>query len=117
MQIARVMGTVVASRKDEQMGGIRFLLLRNLDADVRPAAGYVVASDPIGCDRGEVVLYATGSSARQTEITRDRPNDAVILAVVDSWEVGGETKYDKSLPEDAPAPSSGRSRSARRKEK
>jgi len=97
VNIAEVAGTVVASRKDEKMEGIPFLLLRDLDCEGRPSGGYVVAADPLGAGRGEVVLYSTGSSARQTEITRDRPNDAVILAVVDSWEIGGKVRYDKYL--------------------
>jgi microcompartment protein CcmK/EutM len=95
MQLAQVAGTVVSTRKDEKMEGIPFLVLRDLDPENRPTGGSVVASDPLGVDRGEIVLYSTGSSARQTEITRDRPNDAVILAVVDNWEVGGVTKYNK----------------------
>ena len=48
---------------------------------------------------GEVVLYASGSSARQTEITRDRPVDAVVMAIVDSWDVGGEERYHKGREE------------------
>ena len=96
MNIASVAGTVVATRKDEKMEGIPLLLLRDLDCAGKPSGGYVVAADPLGVSRGEVVLYSTGSSARQTEITRDRPNDAVILAVVDSWEIGGKVCYDKS---------------------
>ena len=96
MQIAKVAGVVVSTQKDEQMTGIRFLVLKNLNTENRVSGGYVVAADPLGADRGEVVLYATGSSARQTEITRDRPNDAVILAIVDNWEVGGVVKYNKS---------------------
>jgi microcompartment protein CcmK/EutM len=44
---------------------------------------------------GDMVLYATGSSARQTELTQDRPVDAVIMAVVDSWDLGGENVYEK----------------------
>ena len=111
MRIARAVGTVVATRKDEKMEGIRFLVLQDLDAENRPLKNYVVASDPLGVGRGEIVLYSIGSSARQTDITRDRPNDAVILAVVDSWEVGGEVKYDKSRPDTLPtAPSRPRRR-------
>ena len=45
---------------------------------------------------GEVILYATGSSARQTVATQNRPVDAVVMAIVDNWEVGGEYKYRKS---------------------
>ena len=95
MQLAEVAGTVVATVKDEKMEGISFLALRDIDPDLKPTGGSVVASDPLGVGRGEIVLYALGSSARQTEITRDRPNDAVILAVVDSWEVGGVEQYNK----------------------
>jgi len=95
MQLAQVAGTVVSTRKDEKMEGIPFLVLRDVNLENKPAGGYVVASDPIGVDRGEIVLYSIGSSARQTEISRDRPNDAVILAVVDNWEVEGIIKYDK----------------------
>ena len=96
MNIASVAGTVVATRKDEKMEGVPFLVLRDLDCAGKPSGGYVVAADPLGVSPEEVVLYSTGSSARQTEITRDRPNDAVILAVVDSWEIGGKVCYDKS---------------------
>ncbi len=99
MKFAQVAGTVVATRKDEKMEGIPFLLLRDLNVNNEPKDGYVVASDPLGADRGEVVLYSTGSSARQTSITKDRPNDAVILAVVDTWEVGGKVIYNKAEAE------------------
>ncbi|MDP8236728.1 MAG: EutN/CcmL family microcompartment protein [Candidatus Erginobacter occultus] len=95
MQLARVVGTVVATRKDEKMVGVPFLVLQDLDLENRPAGGSIIAADPIGAARDEVVLYSKGSSARQTEITRDRPNDAVICGIVDQWEVGGEEKYRK----------------------
>jgi len=99
MKLAQVAGTVVASRKDPQMEGVPFLLLRDLTVENKPLKDYVVAADPMGADRGEVVLYSTGSSARQTQITKDRPNDAVILAVVDTWEVGGKVVYVKAEAE------------------
>ncbi|MEA1929125.1 MAG: EutN/CcmL family microcompartment protein [Candidatus Auribacterota bacterium] len=95
MQLARVVGTVIATVKDNKMEGIPFMVLRDLDLENQPAAGSIIATDPIGVNRGEVVLYSKGSSARQTEITRDRPNDAVICGIVDQWEVGGKTKYTK----------------------
>lgn len=77
------------------MEGMRLLLVRQLNADNQEASGYVVAVDAVGAGVGEVVLYATGSSARQTEVTRDRPCDAVIMAIVDTWEVGGKEQYHK----------------------
>jgi microcompartment protein CcmK/EutM len=95
MLLGRVAGTVVASRKEPLMEGWKLLVVRQLDTDNRPSGGYVVAVDAVGAGVGEVVLYATGSSARQTEVTRDRPCDAVIMAIVDTWEVGGKEMFHK----------------------
>lgn len=91
MRLGRVIGTVVATRKDPTLEGVKFLVVENLGVDLQPDGGYVVAVDSVGAGANEVVLYATGSSARQTEVTRDRPVDAVIMAILDSFEVNGET--------------------------
>jgi microcompartment protein CcmK/EutM len=96
MLLGRVAGTLVASRKDEGLTGQTFLLVRQLDLDGVETAGSVVAVDSVGAGEGDVVLWASGSSARQTELTRDRPCDAVVMAIVDSWEVGGEVRYRKT---------------------
>jgi microcompartment protein CcmK/EutM len=95
MLLGRVAGTVVASRKEPLMEGWKLLVVRQLDMENRPSGGYVVAVDAVGAGVGEVVLYASGSSARQTEVTRDRPCDAVIMAIVDTWEVGGREIFHK----------------------
>lgn len=95
MQLARVSGTVVASRKEPRLDGLTFLLLEQLGVDNAPTGGYVVAIDAVGAGVGEVVMYASGSSARQTERTHERPCDAVVMAIVDSWEVGGDDRYRK----------------------
>jgi microcompartment protein CcmK/EutM len=95
MLLGRVTGTVVASQKEPLMEGWKLLVVRQLDAENQEAGGYVVAADAVGAGVGEVVLYATGSSARQTEMTRDRPCDAVIMAIVDTWEIGGTEVYRK----------------------
>jgi microcompartment protein CcmK/EutM len=55
----------------------------------------VVAVDAVGAGPGDLVLYATGSSARQTIQTKDKPCDAVVMAIVDSWDVGGANVYEK----------------------
>ena len=55
----------------------------------------VVAIDAVQAGRDDMVLFATGSSARQTTLTENRPCDAVIMAVVDSWDLGGENIYEK----------------------
>jgi carbon dioxide concentrating mechanism protein CcmL len=93
--LGRVVGTMVASRKEPTMEGLKFLVVRHLDADNNDLPSFVVAADAVGAGAGEVVLVATGSSARQTEATRDRPCDAVVMAIVDTWEVGGEEKFRK----------------------
>ncbi len=95
MLLGRIAGTVVASRKEPLMEGWRLLIVQQIGTDDKPTGGYVVGVDTVGAGVGEVVLYASGSSARQTEVTRDRPCDAVIMAIVDTWEVGGDEVYHK----------------------
>lgn len=96
MNLGRIVGTVVASRKEESLNGLRFMLVRHLDEQGKETGGQVVAVDAVGAGPGEVVLVATGSSARQTQATNNRPCDAVIMGIVDSWDVGGTEKYRKS---------------------
>ena len=95
MLLGRVVGTLVATRKEPSMEGFKFLVLRQIDINGKDQGGYVVAVDSVGAGVEEVVLYATGSAARQTMATKDRPCDAVVMAIVDSWEVGGEELYHK----------------------
>jgi microcompartment protein CcmK/EutM len=95
MHLGRVAGTLVASRKEELLEGMKFLVVRQLNADNEETGSYVVAVDAVGAGVGEVVMYASGSSARQTTLTKDKPCDAVIMAIVDTWEVGGDVKYRK----------------------
>lgn len=95
MLLGRVAGTLVASRKEDTLEGLKFLVIKQLDVEQAETGGYVVAADAVGAGVDEIVLYATGSSARQTVSTKDRPCDAVVMAIVDTWEVGGETKYVK----------------------
>lgn len=95
MLLGRVAGTLVSSRKEDTLEGLKFLVIKQLDVEESETGGYVVAADAVGAGVGEVVLYATGSSARQTEMTKDRPCDAVVMAIVDTWEVGGDVKYVK----------------------
>ena len=95
MNLAVVLGTVVATRKEPSLEGLKFLLLGQLGPDGAPTGGTVVAADAVGAGIGEKVLFATGSSARQTKATENRPCDAVIMAIVDSWEIEGEERYRK----------------------
>ena len=95
MQLGQVVGTLVASRKDEKLEGLKFLVVRQIDIEGRETGQYIVAVDAVQAGVGDVVMYATGSSARQTLVTDKRPCDAVIMAVVDTWEIGGQVKYQK----------------------
>lgn len=95
MTLGKVVGTLVATRKEQTLEGLRFMLVRHLDADGQETGGFVVAADAVGAGPGEVVLTAAGSSARQTQATNNRPVDAVIMAIVDTWDVGRVTKYKK----------------------
>ena len=95
MLIGKVVGSVVSTRKDEKIEGRKLLVVQVHNHRNEPTEQYVVAADSVQAGPGDMVLYATGSSARQTELTADRPIDAVIMAVVDSWDVGGENVYEK----------------------
>ena len=95
MLIGKVVGSVVATRKDEKMMNQKFLLVQVHDQNNKPKDQYVVAVDAVGAGHEDMVLYASGSSARQTSITDGKPCDAVIMAVVDSWDLGGNNLYEK----------------------
>ena len=95
MKLAKVLGTVVATEKDTKLGGLRFLMLGEWGHNDKPTGGSVVAVDAVGAGVGEMVLFASGSSARQTERTDQKPVDAVVMAIVDSWEIEGKEIYRK----------------------
>jgi microcompartment protein CcmK/EutM len=95
MQLGKVIGTVVATRKDEKLEGLKFYLVEFVDLEGMPTGNFVVAVDSVGAGESEIVLTAAGSSARQTNITKDKPVDAVIMAIVDLLEIGGVHKYIK----------------------
>lgn len=95
MQLAKVVGTVVSTRKEPSLDGLKFLLVRGVDEEGRESGNFLVAADAVGAGPDEIVLIASGSSARQTQATDKRPVDAVVMGIVDSWEVGSKSKYKK----------------------
>ncbi len=95
MLLAKVVGTVVATRKEASLDGLKLLVVRPVNEDGQAAGAPLVAADAVGAGPDEIVLIAAGSSARQTQATDKRPVDAVVMAIVDSWSVGGETRYKK----------------------
>lgn len=96
MLLARVMGTVVSTRKEPKIEGIKFLLIEKIDPrSMEGKQDYVVAMDSVGANVGEIVFYAAGSSSRMTQVTQGRPSDATITAIVDAIEMDGEYVYHK----------------------
>ena len=95
MFLGKVVGTLVSTQKEASLNGLKFLVVRRLTVGNEEERGYVVAADAVGAGLGEVVMVATGSSARQTIMTDKRPCDAVIMAIVDWWEVDGQEVYLK----------------------
>jgi len=96
MLIARVIGTTVSTIKDEKITGQKLLIVQQTDEIGKSIGKPFVAVDTVNAGTGDLVLTASGSSARQTTITKDRPVDAVIMAVIDSLEVEGKTTFRQS---------------------
>jgi len=96
MYLGKVVGTLVATHKEPSLDGLKFLVLKQLDAEGEETGAYRVAADAVGAGLGEVVVYATGSAARQTVLTHERPCDGVIMAIVDQVEINGELTYNKA---------------------
>ncbi len=97
MIMARVVGTVVATQKDEKLRSSKLLVVETIDAlTLEGKKTYTVAVDAVGAGVGEIVLCASGSSARMTPATENRPVDTVIMAIVDSYDIDGEIMYRKS---------------------
>jgi len=98
MILARVVGTVVSTRKEPKIEGIKFLLLDKINPEtVKGLGDYVVAMDSVGANPGEIVFYVAGSSARMTSVTEGKPADATITAIVDAIDVRGAYVYHKEL--------------------
>jgi microcompartment protein CcmK/EutM len=101
MKLGRIVGTVVSTRKDEKIEGLKLYLVRDVSLALEEQGSFVVAADAVGAGVGEVVLYASGSSARQTRQTDARPIDAVVMAIVDSVDLGSQSVYLKSREDGA----------------
>jgi ethanolamine utilization protein EutN len=89
MILGRVVGTVVATRKDERLMGAKLLLVRAIDPHGKDEAAHMVAVDTVDAGFSDKVLIVTGSSARMAAGLKDTPVDAAIVGVVDTVEVKG----------------------------
>jgi ethanolamine utilization protein EutN len=88
VQIAKVVGTVVVTRKDENLVGITLLLVQPLTADRQPAGKPLVAVDSVGAGVGEEVFFVRGKEASFPFYPLEPPVDAGIVGIVDHWHVG-----------------------------
>ena len=95
MLIGRVIGSVVSTQKDDKMRDLKLLIVQRHDAQNCPLEDAIVCVDAVGAGLQEMVLFCTGSSARQTKLTDGKPCDAVIMAIVDSWDVEGKPVFEK----------------------
>ncbi len=93
MILGRVVGTVVATRKDEKLVGKKLLIVKPVDPETRRESGYVVAVDTVDAGAGEVVICVSGSSARMATGLKDHPVDNAIVGVVDSIKIQGQDEW------------------------
>ena len=84
MIIARILGTVVSSQKDERLQGKKLLIVKPINLDGTDQSGYTVAVDTVGAGFHERVMVVSGSSARLAEGNKDCPIDAAIIGVIDT---------------------------------
>lgn len=96
MILAKVVGTVVSSHKEEKMESMKFLLLEKIDPiSLKGKNDFVVSVDCVGAGVGEIVFYVSGSSARMTKVTEGLPTDSAVIAVVDVIEKDGVFTFQK----------------------
>ncbi|NJD21642.1 MAG: ethanolamine utilization protein EutN [Melioribacter sp.] len=97
MILGKVIGTVWSTRKDENLVGAKFLIVRHIDLEYKPKEATVIAVDSVGAGVGEIVIVAQGSSARQTTFTKNKPVDAVIMAIVDKLDISVKEKQKETV--------------------
>ncbi len=89
MILARILGTVVATRKDERLHGKKLLIVRPVTPEGKDESGYLVAVDTVGAGFRETVVVVSGSSARMAQGCKDCPVDAAIVGIVDTIQIEG----------------------------
>lgn len=83
MILGKVIGNVVATRKDEKLVGSKLLVVQPVDLDGKPQGSYLIARDTVGAGAGETVILVQGSSARMAKQSKETPIDCAIIAIVD----------------------------------
>ncbi len=95
MILGRVIGTVVATRKDEKLRNFKLLVIRHIDPLETDESGFTIAVDTVDAGAGENVLIVTGSSARMAAGLKDCPVDAAIVGIIDSITLRPDSGYGK----------------------
>ncbi|MHA1973808.1 MAG: EutN/CcmL family microcompartment protein [Candidatus Hodarchaeales archaeon] len=96
MKVCRVVGNVVSTKKDENINGFKLLIVQPVDMhELKPEGTPFVAVDVVGAGEGEIVLVVSGSSSRLTTMTKDKPCDATIQAIIDFIKIDGVQTYKK----------------------
>lgn len=97
MQLARVIGSLVSTRKSDRLVGLKLLVAVPIDMDTMLEKGApFITVDTVGAGEGEIIMWAGGSSSRQTDLTTSKPVDSAIIGIVDSVDIAGLRVYDKS---------------------
>jgi microcompartment protein CcmK/EutM len=94
MILARIVGTVVSTRKDPRLEGKKLLIVKPVSPEGHDEAGYLVAVDTVHAGFRETVLVVSGSSARNAENCKDRPVDAAIVGIVDTVQLDTERERE-----------------------
>lgn len=100
MQLAKVIGSVVSTRKSDRLVGLKLLVAVPIDMDTMQEKGApFITVDTVGAGEGEYIMWAGGSSSRQTDLTNAKPVDSAIIGIVDYVDIGGRRVYDKGAAE------------------
>ena len=99
MNLARVRGTVVATKRADNVEGARWLLVEECDQAGEGRGEYLVGLDMVGAERGQLVLLTQGSSCRWTSRTDDRPMDTLVVAIMDVIHEAGSAAYPQGVKE------------------
>jgi ethanolamine utilization protein EutN len=92
VQVARVIGDIVATRKDPELAALKLLILQPLGPDKEPAGRTLIAADAVGAGVGEIVFFVRGREASFPFHPAEAPVDAGIVGIVDHWDVGQKAK-------------------------
>jgi len=97
MQLARVIGSIVSTRKSERLLGLKLLVAVPIDIETMKEKGAsFITVDTVGAGEGEIIMWAGGSSSRQTEQTTNKPVDSSIIGIVDYVDILGKRIFDKA---------------------